>query len=971
MERRKQRRPAAATVSAPPEWLLALLYGVTGAAALVHEVGWTRTARSLLGGDARALAVALVAILGGMGFGGLLAPAVARRWGALGGFVRVEAAAAVYAAALPWFAPALDTVVGASFRALGAGAGFTAASVLVATLLFAPPALAMGAGLPLLAQARAPAGRTPRDAGVLYAAHALGGAAGGLVAAFALMPDLGVPVAVALASAAQLGVAVAAAFVRRGDAPGREPEVAPRQPRSRGDGRWVAVWLLGAALLAGVGTAALQTLSARVATLAVGPSVQGFALVAAVYVLALAAGAGLAAPFVRHATTPVAVYACLVLGACAALLAGVGAIGGWPEAAAAAFEGVAPGGGPPWARLAWMVAMPVFGPVALSAAAFPFGVAALARAGRRSAARDVGWLVAAGAAGNVLGVLVTTFALVPAVGLARGLVAAAAALAGSGVVAAVAGFRGGPGRSPLRARHAMVLVALAGLGAVALANAPRRFDPDALTRGPFLYAGPERPELGRVTFVHHGVEATVTVREAGAERLLQIDGKVDASALGDAPTQLLAGLVPALLSDEPREALVIGLGTGTTVDGVRVVPGVERIEVAELVDGVRWAAPRFGADNGHVLRDRRVTVRPVDGSLLLRHGARSYDLIINEPSNPWVAGMGDLFSEETFRAAHARADEGGVVATWFHVYSTDLSIVRSIAATFASVFPDATLWELARGQDYLLVGRRPGGDAETVHVDLDRLARRATSPEVLERLSRARIGSVEGLLARLVAAGDGLSALAAGAPVLSARDGSLEARAARSLYGDASRDALGLFAELPRRPGSLRVRADTAAGRTLAQALPRAMEAGGLGRSMILLATGGDEDAAIAAGERAIGLLPDDPSLRDDLATLYLARGKTHALVLEDESARDALLTVLELEPSPRIEADALTTLGDLHLRAGEAPLALSRYQRARRLSPTVVELTEKIADCLDAVGAEEDAHRERRLAERLRRAQM
>ena len=970
----------------PPESLLAICYALVGAAALVHEVAWQRLARSLLGGDARALAVTLVAILGGMGFGGLLAPKIARRWGALGGFARVEAIAAAFAAALPWLVPALDAVVGAAYRSLGEGPGFTVASVLVAALLFAPPALAMGAGLPLLAEARAPAGRTSRDAGVLYASHALGGAGGGLLAAFVLVPDLGVPFAVLGASILQAFVAAVAWSLRPTVQPGDGDLVAPERARRRAGKRGgqasprprlargvprEAVWLLAAALAAGIGTAALQTLAARIATLAVGPSVQGFALVACVYVLALAVGAGVASPFVRHSTRPAAMYAALALGACAATLGAVSTFGEWPTDAAAIFSERDPAAGPPWAKLAWMVALPLFGPVALAAAAFPFGVAALERSGKRAAARDVGWLVAAGAAGNVIGVPLAVFAIVPSVGLASGLIVASLALALSALLAAAAGFRGAPKRPALAPRHAIVLCALSAVAAGALIAAPRTFDADSLTRGPFLYAGPEAPELGEVAFVHHGVEATVTVRQAGDERLLQIDGKVDASAHGDAPTQLLVGLLPGLLAASPERALVIGLGTGTTADAVRAVPAVERVEVAELVDGVRWAAPRFARWNGHVLDDPRVVVRGVDGAMLLRHGTAQWDVIVSEPSNPWVAGMGDLYSEQTFRAARARLREGGVLATWFHVYSTDLAIVRSIAATFASVFPEATLWELVRGQDYLLVGQKSGASGDAIALDLDRIAQRASDEDVRARLERAGIANVEGLLGRLVAFGDGVAALGAEAPILSATDGSLEARAARSLYRDASRDALLAFAELPQEPGSLRVRARTEPGLALASALTRAVDAGALGRELLLRVTDGDEAGAIAAGEQAVGLLPDDPSLRDALATLYLARGKAHALAREVEDAREVLITVIDLDPSPRLAADAHTTLGDLHLRNGEPEHALSRYQTARRLSPTVVELTERIAECLDAVGATEAAARERDLAARLRRAQM
>jgi len=956
-----------ARAAAPPAAWVAGLYALVGAAALVHEVAWTRVARRLLGGDASAVAVTLVAILGGLGLGGLLAPRVARRWGALGGFARVEGAAALFALSIPWIAPMFDGLVGAAFRSVGEGPLFTVVSLVVATVLFAPPSLAMGAGLPLLAEARAGAGHTPRDAGILYSVHAAGGVVGGLGAAFWLVPDLGVPTAVGLAAVIQLGVAGAAQVLGRGrDSKPAMPKAEGRVAQPKMSPFVLA--LLVAAGSAGAGTAALQTLWARMASLSIGPSIQGFAIVAGLYVFALSIGALATAPVSRRVASPTAWYAGLVLCASVAALLGVGAVGAWPEAAARIYEDVAAGETPPWLTLSTPLLLPVIAPIALAAAAFPFGVAALVRDGKRRAARDVGWLVAAGALGNVVGVLLSTFWWVPAFGLAPAFVAAAIALAVGGSVAAVAGLKGSPKRTPLRRHHAMALGVCFALAIGALLVAPRRYDPDALTRGPFLYAGSGAPELGDVVFTHHGVEATVTVRAVGDERLLQIDGKVDGSGQGDAPTQILVGLLPALLADDTADVLVIGLGTGATADAVRSVPGVERVEVAEVVDGVRWAAQSFAPFTNRVLDDDRIRVRPVDGTLILRHDEGAYDLIVSEPSNAWVAGMGELFSRDAFAAARERLNDGGVFAAWFHVYGTDMEIVRSIAATFVDVFPEATLWELVRGQDYMLVGRRQEGEVP-IHVDLDALASRVDDPEVASRLARAGIGSAPGILARLVTAGEGVRVLGGDSPILEARDGGLEARAARALYRDASRVALAAFAELPGLPSSLGVSASTPGGRELAAIVPAAIEAGGLGRTLTLRALAGDEDAAIHAGERAIGLLPDDPTLLEAVATLYLSRGKTHALVHEDVEAREALLTTIELDPPPRLRADALTTLGDIDLRAGRHQLALGRYQEARRLTPANAFLTEKIAACLEALGATDEAARERRLADRINRA--
>jgi len=1001
---------------------VAALAATIGFAAMAHEALWARMARTWLGGDARALAAALAAVLTGMAAGALLAGRLQRRFGALGALARVELAAAVYAALLPWLAPAIEAPVGMALRALGAGGGFHAVALLVALLALAPAALALGAGLPLLVAARADVAHAARDAGLLYALHAAGSAAGGLLAAFVLLPDLGIPLAAGLIASTQAGAAFVAlrlAEPMTRAAPAASAAPAPsavpiaRDTHGIAHDTLAAALLLTAAALSGAGTLGLQSLWTRLAALAVGPTVQGFALVSAVYVLALVVGASVGALLIARVRRPALLVVVLLALTSAAALAGVTGAGAWPERAVEVFAdaiGREDASGAPWLLLALMVTPVVAGPIVFASAAFPALVAARARVSRASASADVGALLAAGALGNVLGALLGPLWLVPLLGLARALVVVAALPAVAALVGIGAALRErgeskrgeskrgeskrgavssaarseskrgaravvSPGAPPVRAWPIVLVAASLAFGVVALAarRLPARFDASALSSGPFLYAGPARPELGRVVFSHDGVDATVTVRETLGERLLQIDGKVDGSSRGDLPTQTLVGLLPGLLARAPREALVIGLGTGTTVDAVRTLPEVTRVDVAELVDGVRYAAPWFARTTGQVLRDPRVHVIAADGALLLRHGARRYDLIVSEPSNPWVSGMGDLFCVETFRAARAQLRPGGVFAAWFHVYATDLDTVRAIAATFRAAFPEATLWELARGEDYALIGRAAATDAgdeaaADAAIDADLLAQRLADPETAARLRSANIDGGAGLLARFVAGPAGVRELAGTAAVLHLRDGGLEARAARSMYRDASADALVAFDDAARASAPLSLHASTDAGRSLVEAAPASIEAGSLARALVLHAAGGDQEGAIAAGERALGLLPDDPGIRDLVGMLLVARGKAQALDPEGRGdARDTMFSVLEVDPpDPLLRADALVTLGDLERAADNAARALGYYQRARRLVPASVEIARHIAECLDALGAHDDAERERALIRQL-----
>ena len=67
-------------------------------------------------------------------------------------------------------------------------------------------------------------------------------------------------------------------------------------------------------------------------------------------------------------------------------------------------------------------------------------------------------------------------------------------------------------------------------------------------------------------------------------------------------------------------------------------------------------------------------------------------MMVSEPSNPWIAGVAALFTKEFFEGAKARLAPGGLICQWAHTYDISGDDLRSIVATFMSVFPDGTLW---------------------------------------------------------------------------------------------------------------------------------------------------------------------------------------------------------------------------------------------------------------------------------------
>jgi spermidine synthase len=184
---------------------------------------------------------------------------------------------------------------------------------------------------------------------------------------------------------------------------------------------------------------------------------------------------------------------------------------------------------------------------------------------------------------------------------------------------------------------------------------------------------------------------------------LRVNGKTDAST-GDARTQLLLGHLGGALHPAPRRALIIGFGSGMTASAVARYPDVERIDCVEIEPAVIRAAPFLEKLNRGVLNDPRLHVIFDDARNFLLTSREKYDLVISEPSNPWIAGIATLFTAEYYSAVREHLALGGMFVQWVQSYSLAPADLRMMIGTLAPHFTEVTLWR-AEGPDLLLLGR--------------------------------------------------------------------------------------------------------------------------------------------------------------------------------------------------------------------------------------------------------------------------
>jgi spermidine synthase len=256
-----------------------------------------------------------------------------------------------------------------------------------------------------------------------------------------------------------------------------------------------------------------------------------------------------------------------------------------------------------------------------------------------------------------------------------------------------------------------------------------------------------KAEGKKIVFHEDDPTATITIQElrpidGRINRSILTNGKSDGNLIKDYPTTAMLALVPALFADEHESCFVIGYGTGVTAGELAALSSVRRVEVAEISRAVIEAAPLFDEGNLGASKSPKVTIERGDAyRALQRRETESIDVVVSEPSNPWVTGVEMLYSREFLEAARDRLVPGGVYAQWFHLYEIDRESLELVFRTFASVFPHVSVWYTLES-DILLMGFKRTDRALDIEEAVSRFAR----PDFKAGFQRAGIQNVASLL---------------------------------------------------------------------------------------------------------------------------------------------------------------------------------------------------------------------------------
>ncbi len=983
-QRRKSKNNIGANAASRLSTLILSCFFISGMTGLIYEILWTRMIVKIIGSAPFAVAIVLTVFMGGLGLGSYLAgrkiDQIKQEKDLLRLYGFLEIIIGVYAVvllALLWLVGPLVAVAYNSF--FDQFLTYNLFTFALCFLLLLVPVTCMGATLPVLSRFYVSSmSHLGTHVGRLYGLNTIGAAVGSLLCGFWMISTLGV--LGSLIFAMMLNIGIGLLCLRAGSRMSSRPETSDKSGASSvasvaksaalatGVPRWPALAIFAVSGFCAMG---YQVMWVKLLGLVIGPTTYSFTIVLVAFISGLALGSLFFGWFSDRTRK---VYLLLVATQVAAALTAL-FVSHLLGNSQIFFSKLIYSYNDSFLVMEALKGLTLFAflflPTFCLGATFPLVVRIYTRS-LAGTGRSVGFAYAVNSLGAVLGSFCAGFVLLPLLGKEQGI---SLLVAGQLLIALVVAAR-----VYLNTRQASLNWAgifVIGIAGLILAPQFPHWDRTLLSRSKYhnvndpritgsgwteaLFHGSEiaaEDVRSKLVYFGDGVGGFTTVFEHEADILGNIEysmlnsGKVDASTESrDMITQALLAHYPLLLHPSPKNVLVLGLASGITAGEALHYP-LERIDVLEINHQVVAGSRYFDPWNNQVLEDPRTNLIIQDGRAHMTLTDRTYDVVISEPSNPWMAGLAALFTVDFFEAVQERLNDRGIFCQWVHGYQMDWGTFALIGRTFEEVFPNSILVSLVPddpGGDFLLIGVKGEHDLD--------LSTAAGNIKYAEKSANVAIESPE-FLFRLLST-DRLEALCGEGPLNSDAMPRLEFAAPRQMY-------------VPGASVSNRVRAKAYLGQSLAALKRRALNdvdaqlgyvAFGLsvGRPVtgVYDSTQATEeqkaryrnlvhefcnshlvlDFAFAGAENLmsdclnsqISLVRDRLEEAPDDARLYSFLGIAAGRQGDLAQAKEMFTRALELDP---LSALAQDNMGILLAREGDFQRALQHFNTAARLEP-------------------------------------
>ncbi len=726
-----------------------ILFIISGACGLVYEVTWARYLGLFIGHTTLAHMCVLAAFMGGLALGSIwIGRMTGRLQRPLALYGALEIGIGIYAVAYPAIIGPIQGFTLSTAQGLNPGTpAWLGLKLIVSMVALLLPTILMGGTFPALMRHFQPESPTGEDKSEwLYLLNCAGAVIGSLLAGFMLIPQLGMSFTLIGIGAINTVVgllAVMLAYVESSVAPEKQEaaDVEVKQPRHP-----LAVPVYIAIAVSGLAAMIYELVWIRIFAVTLGSSTYSFTLMLSAFITGIALGSLTVGfvPWLRK--NPLLAFALAEI-----------AIGLVVVLSLPMYERL------PYIFWRWSSLLSrtagAFGllnlmkyllcflvmvvPTYFSGMTLPLAIKAIAHRDEQIG-KDSGLIYGANTAGTLVGALLTGLVLIKLIGLRHSLEVALMinVLAGGLLV----WYTNLP-RRQLAAGVSCVL-------ALGLVFAMPKWHQESLVYGTFRQQEESPPTWAdfkaaclnmQMHYYHEDDDGAVAIASSPTSQgiTLFINGKADATSYSDMCIQTLVGQLPMFFKPDARDVLVVGLGSGCSASGALTHPGTQ-VDCVEISPAVAEALRYFDDVNGTVRENPNFHLIIEDARSYVLSTPKTYDVVTSEPTNPWIAGVGNLFSKEYYESVDRILKPGGVMAQWLQTYELSDDLVRMVVRTIRSVFPYVYVFE-AQNNDYIVLASR-----EPLKPDCAQMEKMLRVPAVNQDLKRISIDSTAALLGRQV-----------------------------------------------------------------------------------------------------------------------------------------------------------------------------------------------------------------------------
>jgi spermidine synthase len=690
--------------------LIPFLFFISGATALVYELIWSKYLSLIFGSTVYAQTAVLSTFMLGLALGSwLIGKLVTRTSSPLKLYGGLELLIGVYGFCFPMIYHSADQV----FIHLGQAVydqpnKLLLLKIILSVFLLIIPTLLMGGTLPAISHwLQTIHAQASQKSTWFYAINTLGAVTGTAFAGFLLIRHLGLGMTNWFAAVANCLVGLAAFGYGHYTAKLSPVPINSVEPMNEDSGTLPLLWSALIVALVGAVSMALEVLASRALSMVFGASIYAFATALLSFILGIGIGS-LVVSRLKQSSIKFTLCLIIILLSVTVLIAlWIGTI---RESVllyckldnfSRSEEGYLL-----HFIFTIITSVVVLGiPAALLGSVLPLCIRSTKKS-RRSLSQVTGILLSWNTFGGVIGVVFMGFFFMPKMGIRGSLVLLGSLLGYSALLLAWITNR--------RTASLFGLFVCIGLLIIALTTGSQW--QSTISSGIFRRGGMDwekhlqtREKHHQILFFEDAADATVSIERgdgdgAFAHTWLRINGKPDASSEGDLSTQFLLAHIPLLSKPDAKDVFVLGFGSGITC-GAALTHPIQSLTLAENCEPVLRAGKFFEEKNRSALKDPRMRVFYEDARTVLKLYPKQYDIIISEPSNPWTAGVGSVFSKEFYELAAERLGPNGLMVQWFHNYEMTDDLMALIIRTFQDTFPSFEVWDPQIG-DLILVGSK-------------------------------------------------------------------------------------------------------------------------------------------------------------------------------------------------------------------------------------------------------------------------